>query len=295
MYDYSDVMVDEPLRPSPVCQILYTDEFKELISIAKGLMQKDEHSERALALTERVIKKVAAHYTIWSYRFNIVQDLEGFDLQKELDWCAQIALNNPKNYQIWHYRSLIIELILKRKGTIPLENEYSILKQMLDQDSKNYHVWSYRRWLVEKFDLFRTDSELSYTEEMLAADVRNNSAWNHRFYVLLGNKKGLPDNLLNKELEFVQDKIRLAPTNPSSWNYIKGIYFKLGMDISNLEPLATTYTDLKAIYSLFAFELLAEISVKQHKSEKAVELYTLLQDMDGIRKRYWQWKIDQLA
>ncbi|KAG7901362.1 hypothetical protein KL935_002428 [Ogataea polymorpha] len=295
MYDYSDIVVEEPVDPSPLCQILYSDEFKQLIGIAKALMRSNEHSERALKITERVIEKVAAHYTIWSYRLSIVKGLQNYPLDKELEWCGQIAVHNPKNYQIWHYRSLIIQLILERFGSFDLKQEYPLLEKMLDQDSKNYHVWSYRRWLVERFDLFRDTNELKYTGKMLEEDVRNNSAWNHRFFVLLGDKKTLTNDQIQAEIEYVTAKVDMAPTNPSSWNYLKGIYNKLNMDVTNLQPLATKYSNLNSVHSQYAFELLAEIFEKQKLFDQAIDVYALLEEKDSIRKRYWRWRSSRLS
>ena len=32
------------------------------------------------------------------------------DLQEELEYVRTMALENPKNYQIWHHRRVIVEL-----------------------------------------------------------------------------------------------------------------------------------------------------------------------------------------
>ena len=54
-----------------MCQILYDDEYKETMGLMLALMQKDEHSERALWVTEKGIELLASHYTIWNYRYTI--------------------------------------------------------------------------------------------------------------------------------------------------------------------------------------------------------------------------------
>lgn len=80
---------------------------------------------------------------------------------------------------------------------------------MLEQDSKNYHVWSYRQWLVQRYNLFDREDELSWTESMIEEDVRNNSAWNHRWFLVVGSRNGKleDEKLVKRELE-------CAPSEP---------------------------------------------------------------------------------
>ncbi|VEU24217.1 DEKNAAC105411 [Brettanomyces naardenensis] len=330
-YDYSDL---EPLPlDSPetddiiLCRIMYSEEYKTLMSYMRALMAKNELSERALYMTELVIGKVAAHYTVWEYRYKIVKELAGEGaadnaaenaadnapdglqdsqgpgvspstiLQRELSWCGRIALENEKNYQIWHYRQLIIGLMIDLlyggdSSSYDIEKEeYPIISKMIKDDEKNYHVWSHRRWLVETFKLHSSKEELRFTEELLIQDVRNNSAWNHRFFVIFGGKTMNRD--LDEEIEFVKLQIEKSPTNPSSWNYLRGIYKKMGLNIGELKGFVDKFIgkekEKEDNLSVQAFELLGEIYEIENEKRKAGEVYELLgKKLDVIRVNYWE-------
>ncbi len=58
--------------------------------------------------------------------------------EQELDWIEALVAENPKSYQIWHYRRCIIELLGDPS------REIDFINRQLDIDSKNYHGWSYR-------------------------------------------------------------------------------------------------------------------------------------------------------
>jgi protein farnesyltransferase/geranylgeranyltransferase type-1 subunit alpha len=54
-----------------------------------------------------------------------------------------------KNYQIWHHRRYIANLMEPEKMNI--EAELERIDDILDDDDKNYHCWTYRIWFVEHF------------------------------------------------------------------------------------------------------------------------------------------------
>ena len=71
-----------------------------------------------------------------------------------------------KNYQIWHHRRCIFEM-LARKMTGAMENlsvsggfsdllekELDFLDEIFESDSKNYHAWSHKIWLEERFEIW---------------------------------------------------------------------------------------------------------------------------------------------
>jgi len=57
-------------------------------------------------------------------------------------------LSLEKNYQIWHHRRCISE-VLADPEDLAKEKEY--LKLIFTSDAKNYHAWSYRVWMIERF------------------------------------------------------------------------------------------------------------------------------------------------
>jgi Protein prenyltransferase alpha subunit repeat len=201
-------------------------------------MVAEEHTSRCLRLTEHVISMNPAHYTVWLYRFKIIQVLD-IPIPDEIEWLNEVALSNLKNYQIWHHRQLLIdhyypkitddEEAVKKVG----KSEIAFINQILEEDTKNYHVWSYRQDLVAKLGLFSM-AELASTQNLIEDDVRNNSAWSHRFYIVFSDPshstKGaspmehdpkIPESIIERELKYTRDKILLSPQNQSSWNYLK--------------------------------------------------------------------------
>jgi protein farnesyltransferase/geranylgeranyltransferase type-1 subunit alpha len=60
------------------------------------------------------------------------------DLNQELNFMDTFAEENPKNYQIWYHRRLIVE----RSGDPSRELDFT--KAVFEVDSKNYHAWSHR-------------------------------------------------------------------------------------------------------------------------------------------------------
>lgn len=51
--------------PNPLAVITYTEDYSEAMSYLRAVMAKDEKSDRVLGLTEDIIKKNPAHYTVW--------------------------------------------------------------------------------------------------------------------------------------------------------------------------------------------------------------------------------------
>lgn len=297
-YDYSDVVPAKINTEEPqLCQILYDEEYKNVMGILLAMMQNQEYSERALAITEKGIELLASHYTIWIYRFNILKQLNN-DLFNELDWCEQIALDNEKNYQIWNYRQLIIKRILEitdesSSKKFDPHREFPIMEAMLDSDPKNHHVWSYRKWLVEQFDLYHDERELAFVEGAMNADLRNNSAWSHRFFLFFSRKLLTDKETIDKEIEYSKDAIKKSPQNPSTWNYLLGIHLRFNRDISNLEEFCKTFVDLvnDKVESSFALETLAKIYKDQQKYDDSIEIYDLLKDkFDPIRIKFWEYQ-----
>lgn len=300
MSDFSDVVpVDLNTEEPQLCQILYDEEYKSVMGVLLALLKKREYSERALELTQTGIDILASHYTIWNYRYNILLHLKK-DLLKELDWCEELALENEKNYQIWNYRQLIIGEILRKGGEFNAYREYAILDAMLEQDSKNHHVWSYRKWLVEKFGLYRDEREVEFVNKCISADLRNNSAWTHRFFIKFGDESyKVPQEDIDEEIEYTQEMIKQSPQNPSSWNYLLGVYNKYySGKLTALKEFCQEFTAKQAddsISSSFALEVLGRIYAENFNLKEAEKIYTLLKDKyDPIRKNYWDYQIRKI-
>ena len=276
-------------------------------------MAVKEHSPRVLDLTEHIISMNAAHYTVWLYRASTIFALSS-DIDQELIWVNGVALDNQKNYQIWHHRQILIDHLYPTLSSDPAaldalaKSEMAFMTQMFQEDSKNYHVWSYRQYLVRKLNLFNVD-ELRSIEVLLRSDVRNNSAWSHRFFVVFSDPSyctpdskatepdpKVPDEILDREIEFAKAATFEAPQNQSSWNYLRGVLRKGGRKLSSLEWFAGEFVKIpddgeEDVKSSHALDFLADIWSEDGKVDQADEALRLLGDKyDRIRKNYWDWR-----
>lgn len=277
-------------------------------------MAKKEYSPRCLRLTEHIIFMNPAHYTVWLYRFSIVQGMKT-SIPDEIEWLNQVALENLKNYQIWHHRRLLmdhhypsIESSSDEKAKLA-KSEEAFLAQILAEDTKNYHVWSYRQYLVPKLGLFG-EAELKATETLIDDDVRNNSAWSHRFFIVFSDPANstpgslstepdpkVPADIIDREVKYAEEKILLAPQNQSPWNYLRGVLVKGGRKVGTLQGLVEKFVSdvgvegSEKVSSSHALELLADIYAEKGESDKAdLCLRRLGEKWDRIRLGYWEWK-----
>lgn len=280
-------------------------------------MAKKEYSPRCLRLTQDIISMNPAHYTVWLYRFSIVQALN-IPLPEEIEWLNQVSLENLKNYQIWHHRRLLLEHYFPTIQSSPdklaelAKSEQEFLTRILAEDTKNYHVWSYRQYMVPKLDIFG-ETEIQAADNLINQDVRNNSAWSHRFFVVLSDPKHstpqalptqydpkIPAEIIDREIKYAEDKILWAPQNQSPWNYLRGVLVKSGRKFSTLEEFTSQFvtglgTEEEKVTSTHGLELLAEIYAEKGETDKAdLCLGRLGEKWDRIRLGYWQWKRQML-
>lgn len=396
--------------------IAYSPRYSEAMSYLRALMADNETSDRALALTEDLISMNPAHYTVWIYRMRVLKGLWSVsrggsgdenatgaepepksdhaaqidedlwdNIQIELKWLDEVSFRNLKNYQIWHHRHALADLLpLDPATSTPLSkplsqdtkftldafisSEQRFLAQILSLDTKNYHVWSYRQWLCSRFPSFLLPSYTSSSNESIAStyrshpevaaidlmiedDIRNNSAWSHRYFLLFGHreltyaqaqnppvilklvnedkllhKAGLVDTeLVQAEIEFTKAKIRKAPQNGSTWNYLGGVLRHGAVDDLTLRdfceeflgPERDLWTDQwvevevedaatgektrqrqqLGVRSSHAIEWLSDIygkSDSESDKQRADEcLRALSEKWDIIRKGYWDYKLSK--
>jgi protein farnesyltransferase/geranylgeranyltransferase type-1 subunit alpha len=288
------------------------------MSYLRAVMSTQEKTPRVIALTSHIISLNPAHYTVWLYRASTLFAIN-FPIKAELEWVNDIALDNQKNYQIWHHRQLLIDhLYLDIKDDEAKlkeleESERAFMTEMFDADAKNYHVWSYRQYLVRKLNLWN-QAEIESIEVLLKNDVRNNSAWSHRFFVVFNDPKyctegspatahdpKIPDDILDREIEFAKAATFEAPQNQSPWNYLRGILCKGGRELTDLESFAAEFVKEgkdgaeEDVRSSHALDFLADIWAKTDVEKAKWALELLGNKYDRIRKGYWDWKIGQLT
>lgn len=312
--DWDDVVPIPQVDPEgALAAIAYPDDYAEAMSYLRAVMAAKEYSPRCLKLTERIISLNPAHYTVWLYRFSIIEALN-ISILDEIDWLNNVSLTHIKNYQIWNHRQLLLDHYYPTITIAPSEvaalgeSERAFIKQMLELDAKNYHVWSYRQYLVRKLDLW-DDAERQSMETLIHEDVRNNSAWSHRFFVVFSDPAyatpdsqatahdpQIPADIVDREIRYAEDKIRLAPQNQSPWNYLKGALAKGGRPLGEARAFGEQFVqdlggDNEEVRSSHALDLLADIYREAGEKEKADLVLTRLGDKwDRIRRGYWEYR-----
>ncbi|GAB0138563.1 hypothetical protein EsDP_00006793 [Epichloe bromicola] len=300
-----------------LAKIAYPDDYAEAVSYLRAVMAAQECSPRCLRLTEHIISMNPAHYTVWLYRFKIVQTLK-LPVPEEIDWLNAVALSNLKNYQIWHHRQLLMDyyfpVIASDEETIKklARTEIQFVNAMLDEDTKNYHVWSYRQYLVRKLGMWNV-SELAATQNLIEDDIRNNSAWAHRFFLVFSDPATSTPNLpatahdpevpapiVDRELSYAKEKIVLAPQNQSGWNYLRGVLAKGGRCLSDVVEFSEQFVkDLgeegEQVKSSHALDLLADAYCQSGETSRAkLCLQRLWEKWDPIREGYWKHRASEL-
>ena len=211
---------------APICAINYKKDYQEVMSYFRAVLKAKEVSERAFRLTEEVIDFSEGNYTAWYYRRKLLEELK-MPLEDEMRWLQTNGLSMEKNFQIWHHRKCIAEIL--GDDRLDLAAEMQFLHDIFSSDRKNYHAWSYRTWLVERFQLW-TD-ELDFVDQMLAVDRGNNSVWSYRYFILnkapLGLfKQAAPGTVefVRSEVEFVLPRLREDLGNEACWVYLRGMF-----------------------------------------------------------------------
>ena len=169
---------------APIAPIPYPEEYVEIMGYFRAILKKDEISQRAFNLTEEVIFHSMGNYTAWHYRRRCLDELK-LPLEDEIKWLQTHGLRMEKNYQIWHHRRCIAEILAEKLDTA---SEMDFLDKIFDSDTKNFHAWSYRVWLIERFQLW--DGELDFCNKLMDADVFNNSLWSYRYFLLSRSPSG---------------------------------------------------------------------------------------------------------
>jgi len=321
--EFSDVTpVKQDDGPVPVVRINYASDFVEVMDYFRAVLLTQELSERTLKLTERVIELNSANYTCWQFRRQCLAELRpGRLLQDELNYTRNIALESPKNYQVWYHRRVLVDRLAKaleseEKETDNVENrnkapsidltqllraEKDHVDEILKLDHKNYHAWSHRHWLLRTFKCW--DGELSYVDTHLKSDIRNNSAWSHRFWVV-EQSEGWSKEPIKREMGYTFHQIQLCAGNESAWNYLLGLLM-----LDNFDGWAECKDFSEGIIKLLkkgsgalqefapAKGFLVEL-LKRHPDPADLGLYkqmaaALCEDLatvtDRIRKPYWSW------
>ena len=186
----------------------------------------------------------------------------------EFAYATAMALENPKNYQVWNH----MRLVSQHLGDVSVERNVRATGEALALDAKNIHAWTHRLWVVRTFPKMMRDAERAFTEKMIDDDVRNNSAWNQRFAVTFLTSSSDDDvidedtDLVSKELAFAETKIAIAPDNESAWNYLRGV-----ADLPAARDDDAIKTRLKNVARTFCGDAISEQSDDSEEKDGVVQ------------------------
>ncbi|CAD8132174.1 unnamed protein product [Paramecium pentaurelia] len=272
--------------------VKYDEDYEEIMDYFRAIVKSGEISERVFDLTSIIIQKLPSNYNAYFIRRKCLKQMN-LDLSKEMEFINEVTISNQKVYQIWEHRRQVIEQLNNCKG------EIEFLHKIFDEDNKNYHGWSYRVWLCEKFNLYA--EELIDVQYYLDEDIGNNSAWNYRYFLL----SKIPFDF-NTELEYIKNAIRIKDENEASWNYLRGWFktFKFKNDQENPYKTFIQYNlkDFNLIEFLneiqynnrFALSLRIQCLLQDGKYQDAISICEVLQNVDSIRIKYWQYLKTQI-
>lgn len=298
-YNWDDIEpVFEEDGPGKLAAIAYSDDYRRAMGYLRAVMNANEHSERALALTKEIISENAAHYSVWDYRLEIVKNIgnDVFDYRKvglvkshaptigeDGEWLDELTLDAPKNYQIWNYRQ---HLEIKDCAEY-YAGEVVAVKLILVDDPKNFHAWSHFKWIVSSSlkncsSPLKFEPLLGYTSQLIKEDVFNNSAWSFRYFLFQTWPVLKSQENLDEEVLFVEDLISQDPMNESPWPYLKEICYKFSSNPSDI--LIKVASQFPA--SARALEVLAELS----SGQDSVNYCQKLCELENFRASYWKYK-----
>ncbi|KAG2348523.1 rab-protein geranylgeranyltransferase [Suillus weaverae] len=302
------------------------DEFLALTDDVLSRKKKQDWSNDAFELTQRLLQINPEFYTVWNYRRNIL--LNGIFpqstpeqinnlLSNELSMTTTALKANPKVYWIWNHRRWCLENGPdgpERNGVPSMEwrqanwdKELFVAERMLDADARNFLAWNYRRYVLANMPTRRSEtSELAYTSRKIGANFSNFSAWHQRSKTLVGLwESGQLDPIQSRddEFELVSNALYTDPDDQSAWIYHRWLIGsgenkgQLEREIQLIFELLQEQPDSKwCMESLVHYKrlLLRNHSPgSQTLKQECVELLSRLMDLDPVRyARYQDLKRD---
>ncbi|RMZ75848.1 hypothetical protein DV737_g5099, partial [Chaetothyriales sp. CBS 132003] len=331
--------------------IAYSPRYLEAMSYVRALIAGGERSERVLALSEDVIGMSPSHYTIWVWRMECLRWLWGVDrddndtdeemvgavVEVEGEDADGDDGDDAAGKQGHHRQSLLTtyprSLIT---ASFFYDREIPFVTHILSFDAKNYHVWTYRQWLCRHFPEYllppspsvtgRTEGSTSEIESVEIL-IDEDGLTRKELFADIKATRGMgilaaDEAIVQREIAYAKSKIHLAPQNPSSWNYLKGVLRRAGTSLSDqrlwcesfVRPViqATRATKVTqsvhgeglglgeeeqldflgdSVRSSHAIDWLAEIYADIGQKELARScLESLGKKWDPIRRNYWEYR-----
>ena len=268
-----------------ILKIKYSKNDRKLLDIFRGVLVSKEISVRVYNLATLVIKNFPANYVAWIVRRQCLNQIKEIDAKEELNWLDKQMVENQKNYQIWHHRKLLIELLNDAS------HEKKVLDNVFESEPKNFHAWSHRIWMIRRFN--NVEGEFDFIESMLKSDVKNNSVWNYRFFLIqFVNKNNIDKSIVEQEIKYAIEKIKFCPINECPYCYIRGYITKFGYKYNDFkyvkeEVEKIVEQDKNNSYGMMP---LMDYYEEEKDEKKFNEIIDELIKVDYIRKKYYGWR-----
>ncbi|XP_036740425.2 geranylgeranyl transferase type-2 subunit alpha [Manis pentadactyla] len=192
--------------------------------------QAGELDESVLELTSQILGANPDFATLWNCRREVLQQLEAQKSPEELATLVKTELGflesclrvNPKSYGTWHHRCWLLSRLPEPNWARELE----LCACFLEVDERNFHCWDYRRFVAAQAAVPPAE-ELAFTDSLITRNFSNYSSWHYRSCLLpqlhpqpeSGPQGRLPEDVLLKELELVQNAFFTDPNDQSAWFY----------------------------------------------------------------------------
>ena len=283
--------LEKDIQPIPqfspevtIMQIKYTPEEKRIMNIFRGVILSKLISLNVYKLTTIVIGFFPTNYAAWVIRRECINQLPEIKKEEEFKWLDDIIIINQKNYQIWHHRKLLIDKFED------VSHEKNVMDQVFKYEPKNFHAWSHRIWMIRRFN--NTEGEFEFIDEMLRCDIKNNSAWNYRFFLVQYMNFKMEKNIVEQEIKYAMDKIKLTPVNECPYSYIRGYLKKYGYKFSDFSFIKEEIEKIveKDEKNQYGLNLLLDIYEEEKSEKKYIETIEKLIKIDFIRKKYYNWR-----
>lgn len=214
----------------------------------------------------------------------------------EPSFLALMLSKDAKNYHVWSYRQWLVRHFSLWDSELPL------IEDFLRDDVRNNSAWNHRWFLIFGRVMDPTvDSIFKLAGSPKGQDdgggggggrgSGNGSGSRSRSNILF---QSIDPSIIRREITYTQTAIRLAPQNPSPWNYLRGILTARGTGLSELAAFAEEFSDVEReddVRSTHALDFLADCYAERQEVERAGKALEMLATRyDPIRRNYWNYR-----
>lgn len=214
--------VEQDEGDNPVCKILYSKEFKQLMDIFRAVIRSGEKSRRVIELTKEILDQNAANYTVWQWRRECLRASFRPTQQQDNDVNSSNSHDGSNGTSTSNSNGNGTNGIHNGDesfsgGTEVLFDELDFMDSFARDNPKNYQIWYHRRAVVEMMmtaqgGVADGDRELAFCAEVFEVDAKNYHAWAHRQWVIS------TFNLWSSEISYVETLLTRDVRNNSAWN-----------------------------------------------------------------------------